>query len=135
MSINTKIFLPLWSSSKHVCDLIAKIIGVEFEITQFNSVSYSINSELPSQKDNAWFHVFSSDLKNQTFLKLEPNNLFPSMLDISFKGLSGEIHQWHFFNETEYEDYKLLNPSSSAMAIAIGIRLIKFSQERKNYGV
>ena len=126
MSIGTKIFLPLWSSSKHVCDVIAKVIGVEFEIKQFDSVSYSINSDLPSQKDNAWFHVFSSDIKNQTFLKLEANHFFSDMLDINFKGLSGERHQWHFFNETEYEDCKLLNPSSSALAIAIGIRLIKF---------
>lgn len=122
MSVDTNIKLPLWVRSESVLKVIGKSVGVPFSFGTINQRPY--HEKNPSDNLNPWFLKFNSS--GDSYIKSKPVDYASSAVDFLFQDISGSLHKWLFFHETEDEDFKLLNPNQSAMSVAIGRRLIQF---------
>jgi hypothetical protein len=123
MGISTRINLPLHVSASGVLQVIGKCVGAVFTVKTFDLTSVKTpipDMNKPSSKENQWFVDFSNkNLKVNSEGRLDYGTF-------EFEDMALNKYQWLFHQETEHEDHKSINPGSSAMAVAVGVRLVKF---------
>lgn len=122
MSVNVRIQLPLSVNTERVIKVMGKCLGVDFHLKTFDDKPF--NSSEASSKENSWH--FSFNKKGETFIDAKSDERDVSFCHFNVKDCAGNSLSWLFFYETEDESYKLLSPGSSAIAVALGRRLVKF---------
>lgn len=86
----------------------------------------SVDFTLPSSDDNKWHIIIPREQQTRFGYQRYPSiNSFGNSRAV-FHDVAGQLHSWLFSLEGENEDCKLLYPSSSALACALGKRLVRF---------
>lgn len=139
MGVDTRIMLPLHVRSEHAIKFAARVMGEECEMRTFPNTSWKprtltveetarpFDPDAPSSADNPWHLRFTGPKKEV---------ISESGVDFGrfeFHDINGGFYSWLFFQETENEEYKLLNPSSYPVAIAVGRRLVEFFGGKMQY--
>lgn len=121
MGVDCKINLPLHVRGEHVLSVIGKLVDMEYKRKAFTShdVKHFDPNEIASTRNPCMISFPDS-------LSLESDKRTYYMAHLQFEDKAGSHYQWYFFNETEYEDRKSLNPSSYALSALIGKKLIDF---------
>lgn len=134
MSSNTRIVLPVHATSRRVMDLLGKIAGTPYNIEKLGGDQYDykgfgsrkervMDPSQPASESNSWHLEFGNKIKASAVNS--PYDLSHGYLH--FEDFSGEKHAWmmHVENSDEEGTHSLL-PGSTALATAIGIRLVNF---------
>jgi hypothetical protein len=138
MGANTRITLPHSAQSQKVLEVIAKVVGIPFEVENLYKEEKPlgkygmprkpkpIDASLPSSADNTWRLVFEGWVHE---LKVTPNSGGYDALshgNLMFKDAAGQQYAWMLHTETEEENTRSMLPSSHPLGVAVGIRLVKF---------
>ncbi len=130
---NTNIQLPLHVDLRRLKHVIGKVVGVKHEVTTHEKQSGSFRNpvrykepfdyEKPASETNQWHHDFDD---KHVFVSEVPQAGF-SQVNLHFVDGANTTWTWLYHAEDKDDDrFKTLAPSSHAMGIAVGIRLVQF---------
>ena len=127
MSSNTIINLPLHMRSDHLVKVLGALVGEPFDTKLKNKHWGGLaNPKQPAEKDiNPWTVEFRRKAEDGFGMTPVEDVLDPlSMGRLSFHDMADQRHSWCFFQETGEGFFKCLMPDKSALAIAVGKRLL-----------
>lgn len=131
MGVNTKIILPYHVTTDKIVQVIAKIVGCAYTKETFSEMTSGknygkkkeFNPDLPITNDNKWHISFDRD-------KVYYENTGKKNTDsarLNFEDINGNLHSWFIILEdSQYEEGKILSPSSTTISVAVAKRLVDF---------
>lgn len=138
MGTSTKIHLPHSAQSRKILEVIAKVLGMPSEIENLYKEQAPvgkfhtprkpkpIDPSLPSSEDNPWHLEFEGGINELKVISNSSSYDALSHGSLIFKDITGHAYSWMLHNETEEENIRCINPGSHPVAVAVGLRLVKF---------
>ena len=127
MSTSTDILLPLHVRSERLLDVVCKIMNIPYKIQPLQTKNADVSQ--PCSETNSWHISFEGLGKTHGFLIIpmgQDLQIDMSMSHLRFPHMGPRPASWAFFQETEYEEHKMLMPNASVFAVAVGRRLVGF---------
>lgn len=121
MALNTTIYLPTHALSHRVAEVIARSVGVPFEVTGNDGKPLAAD-EMENQSWRVSFPKGSVKIETS-----DTTDRFEGFCYLAIHQADGEQLRWMFHTETgDFEQGKVIKPPVSPLGIAIGRKLIEF---------